>query len=66
MAMFAARAWFCTVLKSQISVLFRGSSMTVNPIHLLAVHLEMAREMKAPPMPKMKEKANSGQKSMPY
>ena len=44
-------AWRRTVSSSQRSVSFAGCSITRAPVDIFAIHLDMASEMKAPPMP---------------
>ena len=52
----AALACFPTVSNSHISAGPRGSWITWAPVERLAIHLEMAREMKEPPIPYTAEK----------
>ena len=55
----AAFACFPTVSTSHISAWLRGSRITWAPVARLAIHLEIAREMKEPPIPYTAEKISS-------
>jgi hypothetical protein len=54
-------AWDCcrTVSTSHSSAGEAGLSMTRAPIIRFAIHLDSAREMKEPPMPKTAQKTSS-------
>ena len=59
---------FFTVSRSHFSTLLEGLSMTIAPVILLAIHLEIANEIKAPPNPKIPEKITKAFKlrSLPF
>jgi hypothetical protein len=63
MAIPAPLACLPTVSTSHISAWLRGSRITWAPVARLAIHLEMAREMKDPPIPYTAEKIKSAWRS---
>jgi len=58
MPMPADFAWRRTVSSTQLSTALDGCPMTCAPTMRLALHFDMASEMKAPPMPKTAAKAS--------